>query len=61
MQKYPELTDNNFVLDSYYQPNNIDEAQRFQWVSMWVVDMQKYWWISTITTLIPSGQDWRVL
>jgi hypothetical protein len=28
---------------------------------MWVVDMQKYWWISTITTLIPSGQDWRVL
>ena len=61
MQKYPELTDNNFVLDSFYQPSNIDEDKRFQWVSMWVVDMQKYWWIGTITHLIPSGQDWRVL
>jgi hypothetical protein len=55
------LTDNNFVLDSFYQPSNIDEDKRFQWVSMWVVDMQKYWWIGTITHLIPSGQDWRVL
>jgi hypothetical protein len=30
MQKYPELTDNNFVLDSFYQPSNIDEDKRFQ-------------------------------
>jgi hypothetical protein len=28
---------------------------------MGVVDMQKYWGISTIRQLIPSGQDWRVL
>ena len=42
MQKFPELTDDNFVLDSHYQPDNIDEAQRFQWVSMGVVDMKKY-------------------
>ena len=61
MQKFPELTDDNFVLDSHYQPDNIDEAQRFQWVSMGVVDMQKYWWISSIKQLIPSWQNWRVL
>jgi hypothetical protein len=30
MQKFPELTDDNFVLDSHYQSDNIDEAQRFQ-------------------------------
>jgi len=61
MQKFPELTEDNFVIDSHYQPDDIDEAQRFQWVSMGVVDMQKYWGISSIRQLIPSGQDWRVL
>jgi hypothetical protein len=61
MKKFPELTENNFVLDSYYQWDDIDAAQRFQWVSMAVLDMQKYWGISSIRQLIPSGQDWRVL
>lgn len=68
MQKHPNLTEDNFILGSFYQLEALDEAKRFQGVSMWVVDVQKYGGIEEIKALYqnqqitaPSGEEWRVI
>lgn len=56
MQKYPNLTEDNFILGSFYQAENIDQAQRFQGISMWVLNVQNYWGIGAIKNLYQAGQ-----
>jgi len=56
--KYPDLTDANFVTGSFHKADEVEgtEPKRFQWVTMSVINMNKY----SGNPSLPTWVEWRV-
>lgn len=59
MEKYPVLTDANFIIWSFHKADEVvdTDPKKFQWVTMSVINMGTYWGIPTL----PTWPDWRVI
>ena len=57
MEKYPQLTEDNFIIWSFHKADDpVDtDPKRFQWVSMSVINK------SNISSQLPIGQNWSVI
>ncbi len=57
IERYPWLTDANFITGSFHKADEVkDDAKRFQWVSMSVINLKNY----PAGLNLPTWQDGRV-